>query len=135
MFRVKDNDKRFIKYPLNPIHTRGEGDKFAHPFLFLRLSQKKIPATYDETLCKFLFCTYEDTCNSIWSKKLSMGHVEDNYVAWVENCNFKICDFRWIIDEIRVVFIKLSLIHLKISSNHLKFCIRCFFGIFQTLTF
>ena len=69
------------------------GDRFAHQLLFLRLSQKFFPATYDETLCKFLFCTYEDSCNLIWSKKLSRGHVVDIYVAWVQNSNFRNCKF------------------------------------------
>ena len=65
------------------------GGKFATQFLFLRLSQKFFPATYHETLCKFLLYTYEDSHNLIWSKKLSRGHVEYVYVAWVESVNFK----------------------------------------------
>ena len=68
--------------------------KFAPQFLFLRLSQKFYTATYDETLCKFLLFTYEDSCNLIWSKKLSRGHVEDINIAWVENCKNKNCNFR-----------------------------------------
>ena len=54
---------------VNPIHTGPGVGKFAHPFLFLRLSQKIFPATYDETLCKFLLYTYEDSHNLFWSKK------------------------------------------------------------------
>ena len=53
------------------------GDRFAQQLLFLRLSQKFFPATYDETLCKFLLYTYEDSHNLFWSKKLLRGHVED----------------------------------------------------------
>ena len=72
-------------FTINPIHTA--------PLLFLRLGISKIfPETFDETLCKFLFCTYENSHNLILSKKLSRGHVVDIYVAWVENCknnNFK----------------------------------------------
>ena len=48
---------------------------FALPFLFPCLSQN-FPATYDETLCKFLLYTYKDSHNSFWSKKLSREHVE-----------------------------------------------------------
>ena len=64
------------------------------PFLFLRLSQKFFSATYDKTLCKFLLYTYEDSHNLFWSKILSREHVEYVYVAWVENVNFKDCNFR-----------------------------------------
>ena len=71
--------------------NKPEVDKFAHPFF---LSQKISLATYDQTLCKFLFYTYEDSRNLIWSKKLSRGHVEDINRAWVENCNNKNCIFR-----------------------------------------
>ena len=49
---------------------------------------------YDETLCKFLLYTYEDSHNSFWSKILSREHVEYVYVAWMENVNFKDCNFR-----------------------------------------
>ena len=69
-------------------------DKLVHPFLFLRFSQKFFPATYDKTLCKFLLYTYENSHNSFWSKILSREHVEYAYVAWVENVNFKDCNFR-----------------------------------------
>ena len=56
------------------------------PPIFISLSISKIfPTTYDETLCKFLFCTSEDSRNLIWSQKLLRGHVVDIYVAWVEN--------------------------------------------------
>ena len=50
---------------------------------------KMFPTICDETLCKFLFCTYEDSLNLIWSR-ISRGHVVDIYIALVENGNFKI---------------------------------------------
>ena len=53
-----------------------------------------VTATYDETLCKFLVYTYEDSRNLIWSKKLYRGHVVDIYLPWVENGNVKGCNFR-----------------------------------------
>ena len=87
------------------------GDRFAQQLLFLRLSQKFFPATYDKTLCKFLLYTYEDSHNLFWSKKLLRGHVEDINVAWVENCknnNFKF------------PFIEMSFLYLF-------FCLRPFF--------
>ena len=71
------------------LYIPGKG-KIALLSFILRLSQKFSPATYDETLCKFLFCTYEDSCNLIWSKKLSRGHVVDIYITWVENCIFRV---------------------------------------------
>ena len=64
-------------------------DRFDHQLLFLRLSQKFFPATYDKTLCKFLLYTYEDSHNLFWSKIISREHVEYIYIAWVENVNFK----------------------------------------------
>ena len=76
----------------NPKHT-GE-DKIAIPCLFLRFAQKIFRVKYDETLCKFLLYTYEDSHNLIWSKKLSRGHVEYVYVSWVNYDNFKNCNFR-----------------------------------------
>ena len=72
----------------NPIHTGG--DRFAHQLLFLRLSQKFSPATYDETLCKFLLYTYEDSHDLFWSKILSREHVEYIYIAWVTMSILKI---------------------------------------------
>ena len=69
-------------------------DRFVHQILFLRFFQKFFPATYDKTLCKFLLYTYEDSHNLFWSKIISREHVEYIYVAWVENVNFKICNFR-----------------------------------------
>ena len=50
---------------------------------------KMFPTICDETLCKFLFCTYEDSLNLIWSR-ISRGHVVDIYIALMENGNFKI---------------------------------------------
>ena len=48
------------------------GGKFAPPpFLFVRLSQKIFPETYDETL--FLLYTYEDSRDLIWSKNYQGG--------------------------------------------------------------
>ena len=71
------------------------GGDIVHPqMFFLFFSWKFFPATYDETLCKFLLCTYEDSHNSFWSKILSRERVEYVYVAWVENVNFKDCNFR-----------------------------------------
>ena len=64
--------------------------------VFCFFSRKFFPATYDETLCKFLLCTYEDSHNSFWSKILFREHVEYVYVAWVENINFKNCNF-WVL--------------------------------------
>ena len=90
---------------LNPIHTGG-GGKFAHQFLFCRLSQKIFPATYDETLCKFLLYTYEDSHNLFWSKIISREHGEYIYEAWVENVNFKICNFRVLRSILEGFFIK-----------------------------
>ena len=81
------------------LYILGGDGGFAHQFLFLPLSQKFFPATYDETLCKFLFCTYEDSCNLIWSKKLSRGHVVDIYIAWLENCKTKNYNSRGILKE------------------------------------
>jgi len=69
-------------------------DRSVHQLLFLRLSQKFFPATYDETLCKFLLYTYEDSHNSFWSKILSREHVEYVKVAWAENVDFHDCNFR-----------------------------------------
>ena len=81
-------------------------DRYVHQLLFLRLSQKFFPATYDETLCKFLLYTYEDSHNLFWSKIISREHVEYIYVAWVENVNFKICNFRVLRSILEGFFIK-----------------------------
>ena len=81
-------------------------DRFDHQFLFLRFSQKFFPATYDKTLCKFLLYTYEDSHNLFWSKIISREHVEYIYVAWVENVNFKICNFRVLRSILEGFFIK-----------------------------
>ena len=81
-------------------------DRFDHQFLFLRFSQKFFPATYDKTLCKFLLYTYEDSHNLFWSKIISREHVEYIYVAWVENVNFKICNFRVLRSILEESFIK-----------------------------
>ena len=79
-------------FVLNPKHTEGGGQ--ICPLNFISSFTLKIfPSTYDKTLCKFLFCTYEDSHNLIWSKKLSRGHVVDIYVGWVENCKNKSCNF------------------------------------------
>ena len=77
----------------NPSYIGG-GAHCAPPNGFLFFSRKFFPATYDETLCKFLLCTYEDSHNSFWSKILSREHVEYVKVAWAENVNFKDCNFR-----------------------------------------
>ena len=69
-------------------------DRFVHQLLFLRLSQKLFPTTYDETLCKFLLYTYKDSHDLFWSKILSRERVEYIGVAWAENVNFKNCNFR-----------------------------------------
>ena len=92
--------------PFNPSYIGG-GAHFARPppngFLFF--SRKFFPATYDETLCKFLLYTYEDSHNSFWSKILSREHVEYVKVAWAENVNFKDCNFR----VLRGIFLGVSI--------------------------
>ena len=103
----------------NPIHTGG--DRFAHQLLFLRLSQKFFPATYDETLCKFLLYTYEDSHNLFWSKKLLRGHVEDINVAWVENCKNKNCNFRVLRGILEGFFIKQKLFKIKKYKRKVTF--------------
>ena len=76
--------------------TSGEGVDSAPPpkMICCFFSQKFYPATYDETLFKFLLYTYEDSHNLFWLKVLSREHVEYVYIAWVENVNFKDCNFR-----------------------------------------
>ena len=56
-------------------------------------SRKFSPALYDEPLCKFLLCTYEDSHNLFWSKKLSRGQIEYIYVALAVKNDFKHCNF------------------------------------------
>ena len=96
-------------------------DRFVHQLLFLRLSQKFFPATYDETLCKFLLYTYEDSRNLFWSKKLSRGHVEDINVAWVENCKNKNCNFRVLRGILEGFFIKQKLFKIKKYKRKVTF--------------
>ena len=88
-------------------------DKFVHPFLFLRFSQKIFPATYDKTLCKFLLYTYEDSHNSFWSKILSREHAEYVKVAWSENVNFPDCNFRVLRGIFWGVSIKQKLLNIE----------------------
>ena len=83
----------YLPWDFNPIHTGGGGHICPTTFISSFIS-KNFPATYDETLCKFLLYTYEDSRNLFWSKKLSRGHVEHINVAWVENCKNKNCNFR-----------------------------------------
>ena len=55
----------------NPKLT-GEGQ--ICPYLLTSsIISKNFRATYYETLYKFLLYTYEDSCNSIWSKKILGG--------------------------------------------------------------
>ena len=58
----------------NPKHTGG--GQICPPTFISSFISKFFPATYDETLCKFLLYTYEDSHNSFWSKILSREHVE-----------------------------------------------------------
>ena len=88
-------------------------DRFVHQFLFLCFSQKFFPATYDETLCKFLLYTYEDSHNSFWSKILSREHVEYVKVAWAVNVNFKDCNFRVLRGITCGISIKQKLLKIK----------------------
>ena len=97
------------------------GDRFAQQLLFLRLSQKFFPATYDETLCKFLLYTYEDSHNLFWSKILSREHVEYIEVAWVENVNFKNCNFRVLRSILEGFFIKQKLFKIKKYKRKVTF--------------
>ena len=85
---------------INPSYIGG-----APPNGFLFFSRKFFPATYHETLCKFLLCTYEDSHNSFWSKILSREHVEYVKVAWSENVNFPDCNFR----VLRGIFLGVSI--------------------------
>ena len=75
------------------------------PHVFMFFSRKFFPVTYDETLCKFLLCTYEDSHNSFWSKILSREHVEYVKVAWAENVDFHDCNFR----VLRGIFLGVSI--------------------------
>ena len=85
--------------------TSGGGTLCPPKWFFVFLSRKFFPATYDETLCKFLLCTYEDSHNSFWSKILSREHVEYVKVAWLENVNFPDCNFR----VLRGIFLGVSI--------------------------
>ena len=89
---------------LNPKHTGG--GQICPPTFISSFISKFFPATYDETLCKFLLYTYEDSHNLFWSKIISREHVEYIYVAWVENVNFKICNFRVLRSILEGFFIK-----------------------------
>ena len=96
------------------------GGEFWPPWFFA-LSRKISPATYDETSCKFLLYTYEDSRNSIWSKKLSRGHVEDINVAWVENHKNKDCIFRVLRGILEGLFMKpvfLDLSNFMVLKRH-----------------
>ena len=79
------------------------------------------PATYDETLCKFLLYTYEDSHNLFWSKKLLRGHVEDINVAWMENCKNKNCNFRVLRGILEGFFIKQKLFKIKKYKRKVTF--------------
>ena len=96
-------------------------DRFVHQLLFLHLSQKIFPATYDETFCKFLLYTYEDSHNLFWSKMISREHVEYIYVAWVENVNFKICNFRVLRSILEQSFMKQKLFRIKKYKRKVTF--------------
>ena len=96
-------------------------DRFVHQFLFLRFSQKFFPATYDKTLCKFLLYTYEDSHNLFWSKIISREHVEYIYVAWVENVNFKICNFRVLRSILEQSYMKQKLFRIKKYKRKVTF--------------
>ena len=96
-------------------------DRFDHQFLFLRFSQKFFPATYDKTLCKFLLYTYEDSHNLFWSKIISREHVEYIYVAWVENVNFKICNFRVLRSILEQSYMKQKLFRIKKYKRKVTF--------------
>ena len=102
--RIQQNQDDF----LDPSYI-GEGGGFRPPKWFLLFSRKFFPATYDETLCKFLLYTYKDSHNSFWSKILSREYVEYVYVAWVENVNIKDCNFR----VLRGIFWGVSILYLK----------------------
>ena len=96
-------------------------DRFDHQFLFLCFSQKFFPATYDKTLCKFLLYTYEDSHNLFWSKIISREHVEYIYVAWVENVNFKICNFRVLRSILEQSYMKQKLFRIKKYKRKVTF--------------
>ena len=115
MFRLKSLRKLQLmswKYlHLNPKHTGG--GQICPPNFISSFSQKFFPATYDKTLCKFLLYTYEDSHNLFWSKIISREHVEYIYVAWVENVNFKICNFRVLRSILEQSFMKQKLFRIK----------------------
>ena len=97
----------------------------APPNGFLFFSRKFFPATYDETLCKFLLYTYKDSHNLFWSKIISREHVEYIYVAWVENVNFKICNFRVLRSILEQSFMKQKLFRIKKYKRKVTF-VFCF---------
>ena len=68
------------KGDFNPKHT-GSG-QICPPIPISLFLSKNFPRNNDETLCKFLLYTYEESHNFIWSKKLSRGHVIDIIARW-----------------------------------------------------
>ena len=111
-----------LQVPLTLV-TSG-GAHCAPPNGFLFFSRKFFPATYDETLCKFLLYTYKDSHNLFWSKKLSREHKEYFYVAWVENVNFKNCNFRVLRSILEGFFIKQKLFKIKKYKRQVTFVFR-----------
>jgi len=118
-YSEKLSSKQF--YNLNPKHTGG-GQICPPTFISLFIS-KYFPATYDETLCKFLLYTYEDSHNSFWSKILSREHVEYVKVAWAENVNFKDCNFRVLRGIFWGVSIKQKLLKIEKYQGRWPFCL------------
>ena len=104
---------------LNPKHTGG--GQICPPTFISSFISKFFPATYDETLCKFLLYTYEDSHNLFWSKIISREHVEYIYVAWVENVNFKICNFRVLRSILEQSFMKQKLFRIKKYKRKVTF--------------
>ena len=82
---------------------------------------KMFPTICDETLCKFLFCTYEDSLNLIWSR-ISRGHVVDIYLAWMENSKYKNCNFRVLGGNLREEFKCIKLFQISPSKSKLYVC-------------
>merc|ERR1719233_37086 len=93
------------------------------PHVFLLFSRKFFPATYDETLCKFLLYTYEDSHNSFWSKILSREHVEYVKVAWAENVDFGGFNFRVLRGIFWGVSIKQKLLKIEKYLVRWPFCL------------
>ena len=76
--------EKMILIFLNPRYTGGRGK--SAPMIFLLLIAKRIlSVSHDETLSKFSFHICKDSCNSIWFKKLSRGHVVNVNKAWSED--------------------------------------------------